>query len=149
MSKSEQDLLDAVAIAEDDVKIAKDAVTHIKKELIQAESRLLGATLQRNNLIEQLRVCRVTAPTLAPVDAETSGFRERNPDACEVWGVWNATNRGWCFVEACFRTFKPQAEQELLEYQKEFPDIKYEVRAHAPSCHRRGLISCCVPEEKS
>lgn len=79
-----------------------------------------------------------------------------------MYGVWNVTHMGWCYItdeerEAPFHKSlvreapRAVAEKELERFRKEYPEVEYELRMHSSDCYGTRFGQCCggvSPEEQ-
>lgn len=79
MLPKEQEILAAIKDAEAEQKEARSQVDRLKKELLDAETCLIAATLHRERLAEDLRVYRNTTPRHEETlrDKEIADFRAK------------------------------------------------------------------------
>ena len=79
---NEQELMQAIAQAEKDRQKNKKKISRLQKQVVDAESNLIEATLKKDRLVEELRRFRKSDPTYTPDarDIEIEKFRERFPE---------------------------------------------------------------------
>lgn len=82
MDQKENDLLNGIDNAERDRKHYKDTIRRLQKELADAESYLIEATIRRDRLKENLRVHRITTVKVVYTERERDidSLRDKLPE---------------------------------------------------------------------
>jgi hypothetical protein len=82
---TEEELLKAIAKAEQDSKECKSKLHSLKKKTIEIESHLIETLVQKDRYVEELRKLKASDPTHVPDmrDIEIEDFRQRFPDLCQ------------------------------------------------------------------
>ena len=63
---------------------AKSQLRKAEKAWVDAETKLIEKTIAKERIEEQLRVYNNTTPKPKAVSDEIKGFRERNPEVCQL-----------------------------------------------------------------
>lgn len=79
---TEEELLQQLKEAEDELHHAKRKVREVKSQLLDAETNLINAKLHRDRVKEALRVHLATTPKYEPTkrDEDIEQFREKHPE---------------------------------------------------------------------
>lgn len=83
---TEQELLDALAQADNVYEEAKAKMAKVKRAWLDAETVVIEAKLERERIREELRVFRGASTTVIRPNSRTQEieeFRERNPEVVE------------------------------------------------------------------
>jgi len=84
---NEKELLQEIAVAEQEYQDAKKALAEAKRKWVDAETEVIHAKLKKERLVEELRINRNTVPPETPVmeqrELDIERFRQDHPELVE------------------------------------------------------------------